>query len=99
MKTWRLFVTVTAAMGLLPLAAAPASAAPPANDEPLGAVALHLGDRVVQDTSEATTNAQDSALNANCGAPATNASVWYTYAPNMDRTVVLDTTASDYSSG
>jgi hypothetical protein len=84
---------------LLPLAAAPASAAPPGNDEPQGAVVLHLGDRVVQNTSEATTNAQDEALNANCGAPATNASVWYKYSPHVDRNVVLDATASSYSGG
>jgi hypothetical protein len=87
------------AVCLLPLAAAPASAAPPGNDEPQGAVALHLGDRVVQDTSEATTNAQDTALNTNCGAPATNASVWYKYSPGVDHKVVLDMTASSYSGG
>ena len=84
---------------LLPLAAAPASAAPPGNDEVQGAVALHLGDRVEQDTTQATTTAQDAALNANCGAPATNASVWYSYSPVQDRKVVLDMTASDYSGG
>jgi hypothetical protein len=87
------------AMGLLPLAASPASAAPPGNDEAAGAVVLHLGDRVVQDTSEATTTPQDAELNTNCGAPATNASVWYRYSPDADRMVLLDVTASDYSSG
>lgn len=87
------------AVGLVPFITAPASAAPPGNDEPQGAVVLHLGDRVVQDTSEATTTAQDAALNANCGAPATNASVWYTYSPGVDRTVLLDLSASDYSTG
>jgi hypothetical protein len=84
---------------LLPLAAAPASAAPPGNDEPQGAIALQLGERVGQDTTEATTTAQDAALNANCGAPATNASVWYSYSPDRDRNVALDMTASDYSGG
>jgi len=83
----------------LSMAAAPASAAPPGNDEPQGAVVLHLGDRVVQDTSEATTNRQDSRRNANCGAPATTASVWYKYSPRVDRRVRLDVTASDYTSG
>ncbi|WP_156411617.1 hypothetical protein [Nocardioides sp. Soil805] len=87
------------AVGLLPLVAAPASAAPPANDEPVGALPMQLGDRVVQDTSEATTNAQDEALNLGCGAPATAASVWYTYTPDQDREVVLDVTESEYSSG
>jgi hypothetical protein len=60
---------------------------------------LHLGDHVQQDTTEATTNAGDDALNANCGAPATNASVWYTYTPSVKRNVVLDATASSYSAG
>lgn len=95
----RQLVAAIMAVGVLPLAAAPASAAPPGNDEPQGAVVLHLGDQVVQDTSEATTNTQDDALNAKCGAPATTASVWYTYSPDVDREVVLDVTASDYSGG
>lgn len=99
MNTRRQFVTAVMAMALLPLAAAPASGAPPANDEPQGALLLRPGDRVVQDTSEATTTAQDEALNASCGAPATTASVWYTYSPDRDRMVVLDVTASDYSGG
>jgi len=99
MRARRLLLPAMLAVVLLPLAAAPASAAPPGNDEPQGAVALHLGDRVVQDTSEATTNAQDDALNANCEAPATNASVWYKYSPAVDRTVVLDMSASSYSGG
>lgn len=99
MSTRQRLTTAVMAVGLLPLVAAPASAAPPANDEPVGALPLQLGDRVVQDTSEATTNAQDEALNLGCGAPATAASVWYTYAPDQDREVVLDVSESDYSSG
>jgi hypothetical protein len=98
MKQRQLLTAMMTAV-LLPLAAAPASAAPPGNDEPQGAIALHLGDRVEQDTTEATTTAQDAALNQNCGAPATNASVWYSYSPDQDRNVVLDMTASDYSGG
>jgi hypothetical protein len=86
-------------VALVPLSAGAASAAPPDNDEPAGAVVLHLGDRVEQDTSEATTNAADDALNANCGAPATNASVWYQYSPSAAAKVVLDTTASSYTAG
>ncbi|HET7194847.1 MAG TPA: hypothetical protein VFI99_07625 [Nocardioides sp.] len=60
---------------------------------------LHLGDRVVQDTSEATTTPQDAALNGNCGAPETNASVWYKYSPRVDRKVRVDGTDSGYSNG
>jgi hypothetical protein len=87
------------AVALVPLAAGPASAAPPANDEFAGAVAISLGEHVTLDTSEATTNPGDEALNANCGAPATNASVWYVYSPTADKKVALDMTASSYSGG
>jgi hypothetical protein len=99
MRGLGLLISATLAVGLVPLAATPASAAAPGNDEPQGAVVLHLGDRVVQDTSQATTNAQDQALNANCGAPATNASVWYKYSPRVDHVVVMNVKASDYSTG
>jgi hypothetical protein len=60
---------------------------------------LHLGDHVEQDTSEATTNAQDDELNENCGAPATNGSVWYKYTPTVDRIFVLDVASSDFNAG
>jgi hypothetical protein len=99
MRTLRLSMAAIVAVALIPLAAASASAAPPANDEVAGAVALSLGDRVVQDTSEATTNAGDDALNADCGAPATNGSVWYKYTPSVNRPFVLDQTASDFEGG
>src|SRR4029079_16538431 len=99
MRAPRFFLPAMLAAALVPLSSGPASAAPPGNDESAGAVALHLGDRVEQDTTQATTNAGDDALNANCGAPATNASVWYTYSPSVRRNVVLDTTASSYSAG
>lgn len=99
MRAPRFFLPAMLAAALVPLAAGPASAAPPGNDEPGGAVALHLGDRVELDTTQATTNAGDDALNANCGAPATNASVWYTYSPSVKRNVVLDTSDSNYSAG
>jgi len=100
MKAVRLLIPTMLAAGLLPLAAVPASAAaPPGNDEPQGAVKLHVGERVVQNTTKATTTAEDEALNANCGAPATNASVWYKFHARVARKVVLDMTASSYSGG
>jgi hypothetical protein len=99
MRALRLLIPATLAVALVPLASGPASAAPPGNDEATGAVVLHLGDRVAQDTSEATTNGQDDALNANCGAPATNASVWYQFTPGVNRKVVLDMSESSYSGG
>jgi hypothetical protein len=99
MKAPRFLLPVILGAALVPLAAGPASAAPPGNDESAGAVAIGLGDRVAQNTTQATTNAGDDALNANCGAPATNASVWYTYTPKAKRNVVLDANASNYSTG
>jgi hypothetical protein len=87
------------AVALLPFVAAPASAAPPANDVPGGAVALTLGETVTLDTTEATTDPDDSALNENCQAPETGASVWYTYTPDVDRKVVLDASESSYETG
>jgi hypothetical protein len=86
-------------VALVPLVAGAASAAAPANDEASGALVLKLGEQVKQDTTQATTNAGDDALNANCGAPATEASVWYVYSPGAKAKAVLDTTGSDYSVG
>lgn len=99
--------TTTGAVAVLALvtslvAAAPgpaAAAGPPGNDVPSGAVPLQLGVPVVQDTREATTDADDAALNAGCGAPATNASVWYSFTSATARNVVLDASASDYEVG
>jgi hypothetical protein len=99
MRAVRILITAMFAMALVPFAAGAAMAAPPGNDEAPGAVVVHLGDRVEQDTTEATTNAGDDALNANCGAPATNASVWYQYTPSVKHNVVLDTSESSYSAG
>ncbi|HET7432648.1 MAG TPA: DUF6299 family protein [Nocardioides sp.] len=99
MRALRLFFTAAIGVALVPLAAGAASAAPPSNDEATGAIAINVGDDVQQDTTQATTNAGDDALNANCGAPATEASVWYVYTPSTKTKSVLDATASDYSVG
>ncbi len=95
----RLGISALAAAALVPLTATAALAAPPANDTPDGAVALILGDTVRQDTSQATTDARDAKLNQACGAPHTNASVWYTYTPKRDGAFVLDMSKSDYAGG
>jgi Family of unknown function (DUF6299) len=99
MRVRRVLTAAVFGMTAVPFTAGAASAAPPSNDESPGAVVLHLGDQVNQDTTQATTNAGDDTLNESCGAPATNASVWYRYTPAKNRNVVLDTTASDYSAG
>ena len=99
MRTVRLAISVAAATALIPLTASAAFAAPPANDTPDGAIALSLGQTVTEDTTEATTDAQDAKLNKFCGAPHTNASVWYTYTPSADGGFLLDMSQSDYSGG
>jgi hypothetical protein len=99
MRIVRLGIAIVAAAALVPLTAAAAFAAPPANDTPDGAVALTLGQTYKEDTTKATTDALDAQLNQVCGAPFTNASVWFTYDAAADGTVLLDMTQSDYSGG
>jgi hypothetical protein len=99
MKALRLLIPATIAMALVPFAAAPASAAPPGNDVPGGALVLHRGDRVTQDTTEATTDAADEPFQEACQSPPTNASVWYQFTPAKDRKIVLNASHSSYSTG
>lgn len=85
---------------LVPLGASPALAAPPTNDTLPGAVAITtIPFSETLDTTEATTDATDAAVNTNCGAPFTNASVWYTYTPSTDGAILVDVSGSDYSAG
>ena len=85
---------------VLPLMVTAASAAPATNDTPAAATAVTaLPITINQDTTGATTDAQDAALNANCGAPATNASVWFKYTAPTDGGVIADMSASSYSGG
>ena len=99
MKRVGVFLTALAigAFGL----ASPVLAAVPSND-------LYAGRTVIPavpfldviDTTEATTDADDAELNAQCGAPATDASVWYEYvhvAP--DAVLHVGTFESDYLVG
>jgi len=90
---------VGAALAALVIAA-PASAAPPANDTFAGAktiASLPFSDML--DTTQATTDATDMEANKNCGAPATEASVWYKFTPSSDMTVGVDVSQSDYDAG
>jgi hypothetical protein len=78
-----------------------ASAAAPTNDTLAGATAvpsLPFIDSV--DVSQATTDSTDAQLNAQCGAPATDNSIWYTYtATGSEGGLVVDVSQSDHSSG
>jgi hypothetical protein len=51
------------------------------------------------DTTEATTDADDAEANAQCGAPATDASVWYELTATADGAAIVDVTGSTYSAG
>lgn len=76
------------------------TAAPPGNDTVEGATVITvLPTTITQDTTEATTDDLDAAVNAECGAPATNASVWFTYTDATGAGFVADMSASDYSGG
>lgn len=100
------------ARGLVALAAIPtlvlgtsavaSAGAAPGNDTFGGAVTIDnasLPYSQTLDTTSATTDADDTAANSSCGAPATNGSVWYTFtAPDSDL-YALDLRASDYSAG
>jgi hypothetical protein len=51
------------------------------------------------DTTDATTDADDAEANAQCGAPATDASVWYELTAAEDGFVVVDVSGSSYTAG
>ena len=99
MKHSKMFVALVAAAALLPLTAPAAYAAVPGNDVPSGAVTLTIGQTWTEDTTEATTDALDAALNQKCGAPFTNASVWFTYTDPTGAGFMADLTASSYAGG
>jgi hypothetical protein len=89
-----------ATVAVLACAAMPAVAlaAAPSNDSFAGATIASVGFSEVLDTSEATTDADDTQVNESCGAPVTDASVWYA----IDGTgagVLVDVSGSDYSAG
>lgn len=86
-------------VGVLP-GAATVNAAPPVNDDVAGATVLGPAPfHLEQDTTEATTSAEEAALNEFCGAPAFEQGVWFTGTAAADAVVVVDVTASDYSAG
>ncbi len=76
-----------------------ALAAAPSNDTLPGATAVTIGFSQTLDTTQATTDSDDTQLNASCGAPATDASVWYAFTAVADVGVVVDVSSSNYSAG
>src|SRR6266511_1966376 len=81
------------------LAASPALAAPPSNDTFSGAKVITVPFSETLDTTEATTDSDDGEANADCGAPATEASVWYSLTASSDGAVLVDVSDSNYSAG
>jgi len=81
--------------------ASPASAAPPRNDVFAGRTVIGaVPFSATQDTSKATTDATDAELNPpECGAPATDASVWYQVTAKSDGALVADVSQSSYTAG
>lgn len=79
--------------------AAPVLAAAPANDVYAGREPIAIGDSLTVDTTEATTDADDVEINAECGAPATDASVWYELTATSDGWIAIDVSASTYTAG
>ncbi|MBK8460113.1 MAG: hypothetical protein IPL43_07935 [Micropruina sp.] len=95
----RTALTVIAAAILLPVSALTAVALVD-NDTPSGAIATTLGSTYTQDTRDSETEPLDAELNGNCGAPAVEGSVWYSYTATADdRGILLDGSASNYSLG
>ena len=93
-------LSAAAALIMVPLLATAASAAPAPNDTVATATVVSTLPRTIeQDTTGATTDATDATLNAQCGAPFTNASVWFRYTAGVDGGVVADMSASNYSGG
>lgn len=96
--TFKLITAFTLTLSMLGLYAPAVLAAAPANDVFTGATTAFVGFSESLNTSEATTDADDAQLNTFCGAPATDASVWYAIQGN-DSTVIVDVSGSDYSAG
>lgn len=100
MTTLRVVLVSVLALGAVVIGGSPALAAPPSNDTVSGATVIGaLPFSEMLDTTEATTDADDAALAAGCGLPATDASVWYSWTNTSDTSdaVTVDVTGSDYS--
>lgn len=99
MRYFRALLTIAFAGVFVTLVATPALAAAPPNDVFSAATAAGPGFSETRNTSEATTDSDDASANSNCGAPATDASVWYAYTQATGDGVVVDVSSSNYSAG
>jgi len=99
MRAFRSIIGAALLVATLSVGGPPAAAAPPGNDTIAGATPASLGFNAASDTTEATTDAIDAQLNESCGAPATDASVWYSLTLPADSGVIIDVSNSGYSAG
>jgi Family of unknown function (DUF6299) len=99
MRLMSKIASVSAAILVSTFVTLPANAAPPSADTIGGALTASLGTTRTLNTTEATTDSVDAGLNANCGAPATDASVWYKLTLSSTSGVIVDVSASTYSAG
>jgi hypothetical protein len=100
MRLGRCAVMAALVLGALVTTAVPAWAAAPDNDSYAGRTVIgSLPFSQTLDTSEATTDADDAPVNALCGYPATDASVWYEVTAPVTGTLVVNLYASSYSAG
>lgn len=99
MRPFRALLTVGVAGVFVALGATPALAAAPSNDAFSAASIAGPGFSEVVTTAEATTDGDDASANIACGAPATDASVWYAYTQATAAGVTVDVSSSNYSAG
>lgn len=98
-RLFRATAVVAAATSLL-VAGAGLAAAAPGNDAYAGRTTIgSVPFTATVDTSTATTDADDAELNATCGAPATDASVWYQYTAPASGALIIDVSGSNYPAG
>lgn len=98
-STGRMAILLSMGALVISLTSERAVAAPPSNDTIGGAMPATIEFSAALDTTEATTDSDDAQLNSMCGAPATDASVWYALTVASDTNVVIDVSQSSYAAG
>lgn len=95
---FRILLAATAGAAVLLVTAAGPAAAAPANDSWEGALELRAPDLYIQDTQDATPNADEQGLTEGaCGwSQQPKGSVWYKYPATQTGTFVVDAAFSDY---
>jgi len=86
--------------GGIPLAS-PALAAAPENDDSTTATVIDANTTmpITENTTEATTSAEETAINGSCGAPLLEQGVWFVTTATQSGDFVVDATQSDYPVG